>query len=370
MSAAIAEIFLITLPGLEQALLQEAREKGFRNPRAIAGGVVISGGWPDVWRANLELRGASRVLARIGSFRAAHLAELDKKARAFPWKDHLRADVPVKVEATCRASRIYHSGAAAERIARAISEELGAKLEADAALLVKARIEKDVVTLSLDASGELLHKRGHKAEVAKAPLRETMAAMFLRQCGFDGNEPVLDPMCGSGTFVIEAAEIAARLAPGRNRDFAFTQLKSFDAQAWNSMRAEAACGARMPSFTFHGRDIDAGAVRMSRANATRAGVEAFTRFDEADVAGLAPPEGPPGLVIVNPPYGARIGKSNALKALHIALGRSLLSRFRGWRVGLVTSNEMLARATGLPFGPAGEPVAHGGLKVRLWQASL
>jgi hypothetical protein len=163
------EIFLVAVPGLEAALCDEARETGFAGAQGVAGGVTISGGWRDVMRANLVLRGASRVLVRIASFRAMHLAQLDKRARKVPWADFLRADVPVSVEASCRKSRIYHAGAAAQRIAKAIAGELGAPIADDAAVKIKARIEDDLCTISIDTSGEGLHKRGHKEEVAKAP---------------------------------------------------------------------------------------------------------------------------------------------------------------------------------------------------------
>jgi putative N6-adenine-specific DNA methylase len=358
-------IFLVALPGLEPALAAEAAEQGFTDIRTEAGGVTVSGGWPEVWRANLTLRGASRVLVRIGAFRAMHLAQLDKRARKFPWAEVLRPDVPVKVEATCRASRIYHAGAAAERIGTAIREELGAPVDAEAGLRVMVRIEDDLCTISLDTSGEPLHRRGHKEEVGKAPMRETLAALFLRECGYLGAEPVVDPMCGSGTFVLEAAEIALGLVPGRSRSFAFERLASFDAQAWARLRASQA--PRATPHRFFGFDRDAGAVRMARANAARAGVEDITAFAQQDVTALAPPAGPSGLVIVNPPYGTRIGNRKLLFGLHGRLGAVLKERFAGWRVGLVTSDEGLARATGLPFAPPGPPVPHGGLRIRLFR---
>ena len=358
------EIFLVATPGLEAPLAAEAAELGWR-PVVQPGGVTITGGWPDVWRANLWLRGATRVLARIGSFRALHLAQLDKRARRFPWASVLRPDVPVRVEATCKGSRIYHAGAATQRIERAIAEELGACLAPDAALVVKVRIDDDLVTISLDTTGESLHKRGHKEAVAKAPMRETMAAMFLRKMGFDGSQPVLDPMCGSGTFVIEAAEIAAGLAPGRSRDFAFQQFAGFDPAAWEAMRALAA-PRPVSAAQFIGSDRDAGAIRMSQANAARAGVAALTRFDCRPVTNLQRPDGAPGIVIVNPPYGARIGNKGPLFGLHAAMGAVFRERFAGWRVGIVTADGALAKATGLPL-ESGPVVAHGGLKVRLWQ---
>ncbi|MEQ1613996.1 MAG: class I SAM-dependent RNA methyltransferase [Hyphomicrobiaceae bacterium] len=398
------EIFLVAAPGLETALWAEARSLGFKTARYVPGGVTMKGGWPDVWRANLEIRGAGRVMVRLGSFKAMHLAQLDKRARQFPWRQVLRPGVPFRVEAACKKSRIYHSGAAAERIERAIAEELGAPVSPEAQVLIRARIEDDLVTIGIDTSGELLHKRGHKEAVAKAPMRETMAALFLRQCGYDGVEPVVDPMCGSGTFVIEAAEIAAGLKPGRSRHFAFEQLATFDGVAWEAMRApasgpaperprETASGPGLeqlsetasglaperPSETasgrtidatqavrFHGSDLDAGAINMSRANAERAGVAAMTEFRQLEITELVAPAGTPGLVIINPPYGTRIGEKQRLQHLYRSLGTTLMKRFSGWRVGLITTDASLAKMTGLPFQPPGPPVSHGGLRVVLY----
>lgn len=331
----------------------------------VPGGVETRGGWPEVWRANLVLRCVTRVLVRVGEFRAMHLAQLDKRARKFPWAEVLRPDIPVRVEATSRKSRIYHAGAAAERIERAIREELGAPITKDAAIVVKLRIEDDLAVISLDSSGESLHKRGHKEAVAKAPMRETMAAAFLRECGYDGQGPVFDPMCGSGTFVIEAAEIASGLMPGRSRRFAFEEFASFDPTAWAAMKA--AARPVTPAQRFTGADRDPGAIRMSIANAERAGVAEWCDFASGQIGDAVPPEGPPGLVIINPPYGARIGNKGPLFGLHAAMGEVLRSRFAGWRVGIVTSDPGLAKATGLPFREPGPYVAHGGLKIRLYQ---
>lgn len=359
------EIFITATPGLEQPLAAELREHGW-TPGILPGGLTIHGNWHDVWRANLMLRGATRVLARICSFRALHLAQLDKRARKFAWGKVLRPDIPVKVEAVCRASRIYHAGAAQQRIERALREELGATISPDAAITVKLRIEDDLATISLDTTGESLHKRGHKEAVAKAPMRETMAAMFLRKMGYDGSQTVLDPMCGSGTFVIEAAEIAAALAPGRDRNFAFEKLAVFDPGKWQVMRQ--ASDARHPAQLFYGSDRDAGAVRMSIANAERAGVKDLVRFECKPISDLLPPpDCAPGIVIVNPPYGSRIGNKGPLFGLYASMGQRFREYFREWEIGIVTSDAGLARATGLQFHPPGPIVAHGGLKIRLWR---
>ncbi len=358
------EIFLVVPPGLETVLADEARAAGFAVTGTMPGGVTLQGGWPEIWRANLTLRGATRVLARIGEFRAFHLAQLDKRARKFDWAAVLRPDVPVRVEVSTRRSKIYHAGAATQRIERAISEELGAPIAANAPVQIKARIDDNLVTFSVDTSGESLHKRGHKLFTGKAPMRETLASLILRACGYNGSEPVLDPMCGSGTFPIEAAEIAAGLLPGRDRAFAFEHLAGFDPGAFAAPTTPA---RRETDLRFHGSDRDAGAIKGATENAARAGVAGLTQFTRAPVSELARPEGPPGLVIVNPPYGGRIGDRKLLFALHGALGQVLRDRFSGWRVGIVTNDGGLAKATGLPFRPPGPPIAHGGLKVTLYQ---
>lgn len=359
------EILLVATPGLEVPLAEEAHDLGLNVTGQIPGGVTITGDWPEVWRANLMLRGATRVLARIGAFRAMHLAQLDKRAHKFPWGDVLHPGTVCRVETTCRKSRIYHAGAATQRIETALKETIGAVIDKTAELVLKVRIEDDLATFSLDTSGASLHKRDHKQAVNKAPMRETLAAMFLRQCGYTGTEPVYDPMCGSGTFVIEAAEIAMGLAPGRSRAFGFQDLASFDPIAW--ARIQDSVKAHATPLVFHGSDRDAGAIRMSIANGERAGVIEQCRFTMMPVTDILPPDGPPGLVIVNPPYGGRIGNKRPLYGLYATMGERLLAEFKGWRVGVITSEAGLARATGLPFAPAGPHVNHGGIRVRLYQ---
>ena len=360
------EIFMVATPGFEESLLAEALENGFSEPRITQGGVTFNGSWEDVWRANLTMRGATRVLARIGNFMAFHLAQLDKRARKFPWGDVLRADVPVRVEvSTSKKSKIYHAGAATQRIETALQEDHAITVSPDAQVVVKVRIDDNRVTISVDTSGESLHKRGHKEAVGKAPMRETLAALMLRDCGYSGSEPVLDPMCGSGTFLIEAAEIASGLHPGRTRNFAFQQLATFDAGRWSILRRAGETHA--PAQHFHGSDRDAGAVRMSTANARKAGVADYITFQNLSVNDVKRPDGPPGLVICNPPYGARIGNQKLLYGVYAGMGDMLKSEFKGWRVGIVTNDPSLAKATGLPFKPKGAPIPHGGLKVWLFQ---
>ena len=227
------------------------------------------------------------------------------------------------------------------------------------------RIQNNVCTLSVDTSGAALHQRGFKRAVAKAPMRETLAALFLRACDHQPGEPVLDPMCGSGTFVIEAAEIAAGLQPGRARGFAFQHLAVFNPAAPVDAAPAPPAAGMDGDVLCYGSDRDPGAARMAAENASRAGVGALCRFQPVGVKELQRPDGAPGLIIVNPPYGDRVGNRGALVGVHRTLGQVLRERFAGWRVGLVTSEAALARATGLPLQAPGPIVDHGGIKIRL-----
>lgn len=363
------EIFLGTQPGLETLLLEEVIERGFKRAKTVGGGVTVMGTWEDVWRANLTLRGASKVLARIGEFRAFHLAQLDKRARKFAWGETLMPGHAVKVEVvTNRKSKIYHAGAAIERIERAIREEFGATIATsmeEADIIIKTRIDDNNVRFSVDTSGVGLHKRGYKQAMGKAPLRETMAALALRGCGYAGHEPVLDPMCGSGTFLIEAAEVSKNLMAGRSRSFAFERLASYDAAAVQNIKDN--WKPRRSEQHFYGSDRNVNVIGFSKANAERAGVLDMCSFTPLPLSKIERPDGPTGLVMVNPPYGARIGKKKDLFALYTAFGDVMRDRFSGWRVGMITSDSKLAEATKLPWLPTDAPIAHGGLKVKLFK---
>ncbi len=361
------EIFCPCPPGLEPFLQAEALEKGFTGAEAIPGGIRFMGLWPNVMRANLHLRGATRVLARIARKEVHNLSQLERVARDITWRALLRVDVTVKVDAVCKKSKINHGGATKGRLENALRAN-GLTVASDAPVTVMLRVENNKATFSVDTSGEALHLRGLKQAVGKAPLRESMAALLLRACGFDGKEPVLDPMCGSGTFPLEAADIAAGLAPGRERQFAFEELASFLPDHWSRMTSE--LNMQETELRFFGSDRDAGAIDGAAANAERAGVTPLCQFQCLPLKELHRPDGPPGLVMVNPPYGARIGNRKTLFGLYAGFGTLMQERFSGWRVGLITTDPGLAKATGLIWRDISTPIPHGGLKIQLYQADL
>src|SRR5256712_2605168 len=307
-----AMLFAVCAPGLEPVLASEIRALGFPG-RALAGGVEAEGDLREAMRLNLWLRTGSRVLVRLGEpFRATTFAELVRQASALPWERFLRKRGKVAFRVTCRKSRLYHSGAVAERLHTALESRTrfpvpladgsGEEVPADAQLFL-ARFEHDVCTVSGDSSGALLHRRGWRGPEARAPWREPLAAALLLGAGFTGEEPLCDPLCGSGTIAIEAALIAMRRAPGIARAFAFQRWPEFSARQWEHLTVSARKQERPLAAGIEASDQDAGAVAATSENASRAGVEiAAIQRRLADL----PPDPGGGLIACNAPYGVRI----------------------------------------------------------------
>ncbi len=361
------EIFIACVPGLEHELLSEIKKNNFKHNKLMIGGVSLFGDWRDVWRANFYLRGATKVLVRFASFRVTHLAQLDKLSHKLNWENLLQYKKSFRVETVCRKSKIYHSGAATQRISKAISDTIDAKEDPSSGILIKTRILSDICTISLDSSGEGLHKRGYKIATGKAPIRETLAALFLQKMNFDGSQVVYDPMCGSGTIVIEAAQIALGLPAGRNRTFAFMELPSFQKDEYEKLTK---IEHKKVNLKFFGSDRDKGAIQNSIKNSKKANVETICQFKTSSISGAIPPTQETGIVLVNPPYGKRVGNRKNLFALYRSLGQTLSEKFVGWQVGIITSDTGLAKATGLKFLDISNAVDNGGIKVQLYETKI
>lgn len=376
----MADLFAVAAPGLESITGQELYQLGLMaggeaspDVQLQSGGAAFKGEQRELYLANLWLRSASRVLVRLGEFHAASFPELRKKAARLPWENYLAAGQPVTLRVTCHKSRLYHSDAVAERLAGAIEDRLGQPtlvhrpVEEDSPehspQLVIARLVNDQCALSIDSSGALLHRRGYRLAVAKAPLRETLAAGMLLACGWDCGSPLLDPFCGSGTLAIEAALLARRFAPGRARRFAFMDWPEFDALLWKNLLAEAE--AQITSFAppIYASDRDAGAIQMAQANAERARVEADIQFSCRAVSAISPPA-VPGWVVTNPPYGLRISTSKDLRDLYARLGDILRVRCPGWQAGILCNDLKLLGQTRLDLDTSFSLV-NGGVRVYL-----
>jgi putative N6-adenine-specific DNA methylase len=374
--------FAVTAPGLEALCAAELASLGIAG-KAEQGGVAWSGSLESVARANLWLRTASRVIVRVAEFRATAFFELEQHARQIPWPSFVSPGSAVGFRVTCRKSKLYHSDAVGERFADAVTRRVvGAQVgtttsvaDADEATATTdhqqfvVRFLHDVCTVSADSSGALLHLRGYRQQLAKAPLRETLAAAVLLASGWNGDVPFIDPMCGAGTLPIEAALIARRMAPGRDRTFAFLRWPSAEAARWPVLLSEARAGERpFGGVTIAGSDRDEGAIAAARANAVRAGVGGDVEFVVQPISALPSAE-PPGLIGVNPPYGIRIGETAALRNLYAQLGNIARRRRPGWDLALLSAERPLERQVGLPFVERLRS-RNGGIPVRLLLARV
>jgi putative N6-adenine-specific DNA methylase len=278
-------------------------------------------------------------------------------------------------------SKLYHEGAIAERLLAAAAARVGGIRTGEAAAdedeaasaagqLFVVRFHRDACTLSADASGELLHRRGYRVAVAKAPLRETLAAALLRASGWRPGHPLLDPFCGAGTIPIEAALIARRIPPGlaspdlQPRDFRALHWPAARTDLWELLVERARAHVReTASHPILASDRDAGAVEAALANARRAGVAADLEIEQKPLSAVEPPPGP-GWLVTNPPYGLRVGEAPPLRNLYASLGRFARTRLPGWTIALLSADRQLDRQLRIPLTHALR-TRNGGIEVRL-----
>ncbi len=369
--------FAITPPGVEGLTAGELTLLGITPGAVEPGGVGFDATARQLYAANLELRTASRIVVRIAEFPARAFYELERKAKRVPWSEFVTPGTPVRFRVTSRKSRLYHLDAIAERLQNCVNGQrstvkgknlVGDDLEEaegeNPDQLFNVRVIRDVITISADSSGALLHRRGYRLAGAKAPLRETLAAAMLLGAGYREGMPMVDPFCGSGTLPIEAALISRRIAPGLRRRFAFERWPKFDPAVWNELRSEAVARiqAEAPAPII-GSDRDAGAIAAARGNAERAGVGMDVIFKEEAISGVTPPPGP-GLLATNPPYGIRIGGEQDLRDLFARFGALVRERWQGWTVAMISASEMPEREMRLSFAVRWES-NNGGIPIRL-----
>jgi putative N6-adenine-specific DNA methylase len=373
------ELFAIAAPGIEPIVERELRALGVDDIRVEAGGVAFSGGREGMYRANLHLRTASRVVARVAEFGARGFPELVRQAKRQPWERYLDPARPVQLRVTCRKSRLYHSDAVAQRVLEGIEKRLGIEGiegiergdddDVHSGQLVIARMVHDRCLLSVDTSGELLHRRGYREASAKAPIRETLAAALLLAAEWRVETPLLDPFCGSGTIAIEGAMLARRIAPGLHRRFAFMEWPDFDAVLWRRIHDEAARATlpRAPASIL-GSDRDTGAIEAARANGARAGVGGDIEFEKRALSAIEPPS-ERGCICTNPPYGVRVSDRAELRNLYAQLGKVLRAKCPGWTVAIFSADARLEKATGLALRPILRTV-NGGIPVRVVRTTI
>ncbi len=383
-------LFAVCAPGLERVLTQELSTLGLAPPQrhrttskdAPEGGVEFRGNLHTLYRANLHLRTASRILVRLGAFHATAFAELRQKASQLEWEKFTAPGQPIALRVTCHKSRLYHSDAVAERVAGAMEDRLGYPVphikshddsdEASDSQLIVVRLAQDQCAISVDSSGGLLHRRGYRLATGKAPLRETLAAGLLIASGWDrqAQSPLLDPFCGAGTIAIEAALLARNRAPGEARHFAFMNWPGYSAPTWKALLAEAKAQQRESCPPIFASDRDAGAIETARANTERADVAANIEFTRRAVSDIEPPAGL-GWMITNPPYGVRVQAKNDLRNLYARFGQVLRAKCPGWQVGILIADAPLQASLNLPFDEGRSVwLMNGGLRVKLARARV
>ncbi|MDR2208201.1 MAG: THUMP domain-containing protein [Azoarcus sp.] len=374
---ATSEAFFSPVPrGLEELLAEELRAFGANELRPVPGGVEWHGDWLTCWRINLESRLATRVLWRVGSGRYRGESDIYRLAHSLTWAKWFTPDETIRVFVTARQSPLKSLEFITLRIKDAVCDHFravcGSRPSVDTAhpmVRIHTFLDRNAVTLYLDTSGEPLYKRGFKPGTVEAPLKENLAAGILRLSGWQPDEPLADPMCGSGTFLIEAARIALGIAPGLGRQFAFEHLRGFDASAWADIR-KAAEARRQPARTLHihGSDIAGSQLRRARENLAAAGLESCVSLTKADLLEYSPPAAS-GVMVTNPPYGVRMGEAEELEAFYSRLGDALKQRWPGWRCYLLSADMNLPRAIGLKTGRR-TPLFNGALECRLFEYKM
>ncbi|MDX2261342.1 MAG: hypothetical protein SFU84_06550 [Gemmatimonadales bacterium] len=361
----ILSCWAVSAPGAEALTAAELQALGVVPGVREPGGVAFEASAEQLADALLWLRTAVRVTVRLGSFSARTFGELERHAKGIAWAAIVPKGGAVHFRVTSKKSKLYHEDGIAERLERAVlaavpgvhavrAPSAAEELEDDVTKLppvmrIVVRVHRDEVTLSADAAGGLLHRRGWRRDVAKAPMRETLAATLLLASGWTPKEPLLDPLCGSGTIIIEAALMARRMAPGRARRFAAEVWPGLPTGIWKEARQRAA-SRELPvaAVSLLGTDRDAGAIESSQRNAERAGVADDVEFVRATLSQLPHDEGT-GWVVTNPPYGARLGERNALRDLYASLGQMIVDRRPGWHLAMIGADRMLEGHLGIPL---------------------
>ncbi len=352
------ELFAVCPPGLEEITAYELKLLGFA-PRKETGGVSFRGDLRALYRANLWLRTPARLLVRVGEFHAQSFGGLVSRVARYPWEIYFPEEKEIRIRVTCRRSRLYHSGAVAERvlqgIARRLSREIVLSKKEGAPLLV-VRLFRDRVLLRVDSSGLDLFKRGYKVAPGPAPLRENLAAALLFASGWDRESPLLDPFCGTGTIPIEAALMASNRAPGLQRSFAFERWKNFVPDWLEELRQQARESICFPRAPIFASDMSAEMVEAACQNARAAQVEEFIHFEVSKAQALRPPVST-GYLVTNPPYGERLKQS-----IYHLLGKLFRRNFGSWKIFFLAPER--DPAVGLPLRRL-VSFEHGGLKVHL-----
>ena len=363
--------------GLEPLLVDELRSIGAVDPKALPGGVQFSGDWAVCYRANLESRLATRVMLQVASGRYRSEDDVYRIAYAPTWARWFTADQTLRVFVTAHKSPLRSLEFTTLRIKDAVCDHFrsvaGRRPNVDTKapdVRIHAFLSADTVTLYLDTSGEPLYKRGFKPAAVEAPLKENLAAGILRLTGWQpGSEALVDPMCGSGTFLIEAAQMALDVAPGLGRRFGFEKFKNFERDQWLPIRQAAEARRQAPRpLPIHGSDILEAQERKSIVNLRSAGLDGCVTVSRTDVLELAAPAAS-GVLVANPPYGVRLSDMSELRDFYPRLGSALKAHWAGWRCYFFSGDPELPKGVRLKASKR-TPLFNGAIECRLYEFAM
>jgi 23S rRNA (guanine2445-N2)-methyltransferase / 23S rRNA (guanine2069-N7)-methyltransferase len=376
--------WIATAPiGASSVLTEELEAFGAVDIRERSHDVKFQGTLEAGYRACLWSRTATRVLLSLGSVEAGTTEALFEGLKRFDWREHLAPGATLACECSGGNAAIRHTIYGSQLLKDAVCDNLRESTGERPVIrperpdvLLHLHVEGPTALVSVDFSGESLHRRGYRTEGGRAPLKENVAAAVLLRAGWPriaaAGGTLVDPMCGSGTFLTEAALIASDAAPALDRDyFGFLGWRGHDSELWRRLREEASMrrAAQTPRRCIVGSDIDGEAVRMAIANAAQAGVAEWVHVEKRPLESVVPPRGPAGLLVANPPYGERIGAESALPDLYAELGRLLRERFRGWQAAILTGDPPLARHLGV-YAKRTHRVFNGAIECRLLRFDL
>ncbi len=371
------ENFFATCPrGLEMILVDELRQLGAVKVHAVGGGVQFGGDLLVCYRVNLESRIASRVLWQVA--RAGYRGENDiyRIAYAVSWADWFDAARTIRVDVSATKSPLTSLNFVTLKIKDAVCDKMRQLSRRrpsvdtrDPDIPIQGHLTDREFTLYLDTSGEPLFQRGRRVATGAAPLRENLAAGILRLAGWTPDLPLLDPMCGSGTILLEAAQMALDIPPGLNRHFAFEQFANFNLPAWRDLvRPRIAKRAPRGALPIYGSDIDGAVLQATKANLAGAGLEQVVSLNRANVLDLVAPN-KEGIIVSNPPYGVRLGEQQALAEFYPKLGDVLKRQFAGWRACFLSADMRLPKLIRLATSKR-TPLFNGALECRLFEYKL
>lgn len=369
--------YFATCPrGLEQLLADELQTVKAKSIKLTDGGVSFDGDWAVCYAANLHSRIATRILWQVARGKYVNEEDLFNAAYKLNWPQWFDVKHDFMVKVTGVKCPLKSLEFATLKIKDAVCDKfrlaVGSRPYIDTktpAVRIHAYLTAEEYQFYLDTSGNALYQRGNRGASIEAPLRENLAAGILKLSGWQPVQALLDPMCGSGTFLLEAAMVALNIAPGHKRSFGFEKLNTFEPNIWHQLKSQAA--AKVKSVTFqkiYGSDVDLRAVRIAKRNLEEAGLLAAVQLSQQDIVNVVPPADS-GVLVANPPYGVRIGEGDDLALLYPKMGEALKRRFAGWNTYFLTNDFTMPKLMRLTPSKR-TPLFNGPLECRLFEIKM